>query len=154
MSNTMRYFEHVKSAVLTSVNTAMPCKVLAYNEADRTAKIQPLFKAKEVGKEPKNLPPIEGVPVLFQRYKAQNNGPISIKTDTAPHSQYSGSGEHIHNVITFTEAIEMIPDLRVGDVVLVVFCQRAIDEAQNGKNVYPGISRMFSIQDAVIVGVF
>jgi len=120
----MKYFESMKVALLTSINTAMPCKVLSYNEGNRTAKIQPLFKAKEVGKEPRNLPPIEGVPVLFQKYKVDGG-----------------------SVQTFT------PALSIGDIVLVVFCQRSIDDAGQGKNVYPGISRMFSIQDAIIVGV-
>ncbi|RUL56456.1 Gp138 family membrane-puncturing spike protein [Lysinibacillus antri] len=154
MSNTGQYFGSVKGTLLTSINTAMPCKILSYNDSQRTAKIQPLFMVKEVGQEPTSLPPIEDVPVLFQRYKVHNNAPISITTDTAPHPQYTGTGEHVHNAITFTESVEMIPDLRPGDVVLAVFCQRSIDEAQNGQNVYPGTARMFSIHDAVIVGVF
>lgn len=44
----------------------MPAMILSYNETTCTAKIQPLFKVKEVGKEPVSLPAIEGVPVLKQ----------------------------------------------------------------------------------------
>ncbi|WP_419957209.1 Gp138 family membrane-puncturing spike protein [Psychrobacillus psychrotolerans] len=125
MSNAGLFFEEFKTALLTSVNTSMPCEVLAYNESTRTAKIQPLFKVKDKGYDPISLPPIESVPVLKQKYKV-NGGPVQ----------------------------EYVPVLDRGDTVLVVFCQRAIDDAQNGQNVFPGISRMFSIQDAVIVGVF
>lgn len=154
MSNTSAFFEGFKGALLASLNTSMPCKVLAYDANTCTAKIQPLFKSKEVNKEPVSLPPIEGVPVLFQRYKVHDNNKIAITTDKGPHGQAAGTGEHIHNELTFTESVEMIPDLKAGDIVLAVFCQRAIDEAQNGANVYPDTARMFSIHDAVIVGVF
>ena len=154
MTNMTEVFKNISHGVFMNLNTAMPCKVLTYDETKRIAKIQPLFKVKEFGEIESSLAPIENVPVLFQRYKLHNNAPISITTDTAPHAQYSGTGEHVHKVITFTESVEMIPDLRNGDIVQVIFNQRAIDEAQNGLNVYPGTARLFSIQDAVIVGVF
>lgn len=154
MSNAVQFFEGIKGALLTSINTAMPCEVLAYDAITRTAKIQPLFKVKEVNQEPSSLAPVESVPVLFQRYRINNNNKISVTTDKGQHSQYTGTGEHVHNELTFTESVEMIPDLQKGDIVLAVFCQRSIDEAARGKNVYPGSSRMFSIRDAVIVGVF
>lgn len=154
MSNTSAFFEGFKGAILASLNTSMPCKVLQYDTSSCTAKIQPLFRSKEVGKDPVDLPPIEDVPVLFQRYKVHNNAKIAVTTDKGPHGQAAGTGEHIHNELQFTESVEMIPDIKVGETVLAVFCQRAIDEAQNGANVYPGTARMFSIHDAVIVGVF
>ncbi|MCT6926174.1 Gp138 family membrane-puncturing spike protein [Metasolibacillus sp.] len=154
MSNASAFFDGLLGSALVGINTAMPCKVLSYDAATCTAKIQPLFKAKEVNKEPQSLPVVEGVPVLFQRYKVHNNNAIAISTDKGGHSQYTGTGEHEHKQLTFTESVEMIPDLSVGDVVLAVFCQRAIDEAIQGANVYPGAARMFSIHDAVIVGVF
>ncbi|WP_341320819.1 Gp138 family membrane-puncturing spike protein [Solibacillus sp. FSL H8-0523] len=125
MSNTSAFFEGYRSEILTSINTAMPCKVLSFDEATCTAKIQPLFKTKEFNKEPLALAPIEDVPVLYQRFKMHNT----------------------------SEIIEFYPHLQAGDVVQVVFNQRAIDDAQNGSIVYPG-ARMFSVHDAVIVGVF
>ena len=154
MTNMTEYFGSLQQGVLMNLNTAMPCEVLSYDETKRMAKIQPLFKVKEYGQNESSLAPIENVPVLFQRYKVHNNTPISITTDNAPHAQYSGTGEHVHNEITFTESVEMIPDLRNGDIVQVIFNQRSIDEAMNGNNVFPGTSRMFDIHDAVIVGVF
>lgn len=154
MSNTSTFFEGFKGNMLASLNTAMPCKVLEYDDGTCTAKIQPLFQAKEVGKEPKSLSVIEGVPVLFQRYKVHNNEKIAVTTDKGAHGQYEGTGEHEHKELQFTESVDMIPDIKAGETVLAVFCQRAIDEAQSGSNVYPGTDRMFSIHDAVIVGVF
>lgn len=154
MTNMTEFFSTLQQGVFMNLNTAMPCEVLSYDESKRRAKIQPLFKVKEYGQSESSLAPIENVPVLFQRYKVHNNAPISITTDTAPHAQYTGTGEHVHNVITFTESVEMIPDLRNGDIVQVIFNQRSIDEAQNGHNVFPGTARMFDIHDAVIVGVF
>ncbi|WP_313150941.1 Gp138 family membrane-puncturing spike protein [Lysinibacillus capsici] len=154
MSNASAFFGGLMGGALVGINTAMPCKVLSFDASTCTAKIQPLFKAKEIDKEPKSLPPIEGVPVLFQRYRVHDNRKIVIATDKGAHGQSTGTGEHVHNELTFTESVEMIPDLIAGDVVLAVFCQRAIDEAQRGSDVYPGTARMFSIHDAVVVGVF
>ncbi|WP_346235738.1 Gp138 family membrane-puncturing spike protein [Lysinibacillus telephonicus] len=125
MSNATQFFENIKKAVLTNINTAMPAMILSYNETTCTAKIQPLFKVKEVGKEPVSLPAIEGVPVLKQKFRV-NGG--AVQTYTPVYSE--------------------------GEVVYVVFSQRALDEAQKGNNVFPGTSRMFSIHDAVIVGLF
>lgn len=140
--------------LLMSLNTAMPCEVLEFNPATCKAKLQPQFEVKEIGKNPQKLPPIENVPVLFQRFKINNLQPVPIKTDKGVHSQASGTGEHNHAEMTFTQPIEMIPDLQKGDIVQVVFNQRAIDEALSGGTVYAGIKRLFSVHDAVVVGVF
>lgn len=154
MTSTTTFFEAFKGAVLTSINTAMPCRVLAFDEATCTAKIQPLFKIKEVNKEPVQLAPIEGVPVLLQRFKVNNLQAVQTSTDDGVHEQYTGSGAHTHSQITFTEAIEFIPHLVAGDVVQVVFNQRAIDDVLSGNVALPSARRFFSIHDAVVVGVF
>lgn len=124
MSKTTKYFDALKMNLLTSINTAMPCKILSYDEATCTAKIQPLFKVKEVGQPEKALKPIENVPALKQKYRV-NDGSVQ----------------------------EYVPVYEAGNVVLVVFAQRAIDDALQGKMTYPG-TRMFSLTDAVIVGVW
>lgn len=125
MSNVTDFFVKQQRALLTSINTAMPAKILSYNESTCTAKIQPLFKVKEENKEARSLPPIENVPALKQKFRV-NGGAVQIYT----------------------------PVYSEGDVVQVIFNQRALDEAQKGKNVFPGVNRMFSIHDAVIVGLF
>lgn len=154
MTNMTDFFSTLQQGVFMNLNTAMPCKVLAYDETKRRAKIQPLFKVKEYGQNESSLAPIEHVPVLMQRYKIHNNQGISISTDPGEHEQYSGDGAHNHKMITFVETVDFIPDIKVGDTVLAVFCQRAIDEAIKGNNTFPGTARMFDIHDAVIVGVF
>jgi hypothetical protein len=125
VSATTEFFANLQKRILTSINTAMPAKILSFDEVTCTAKIQPLFKVKEEGQEPKNLPAIEGVPALKQKYRV-NGGTVQTYT----------------------------PVYNVGDVVLVVFSQRALDSAKYGNTVYPGANRMFSIHDAVIVGLF
>lgn len=124
MSNSTEFFSNFKNQILLSINTCMPCKVLAYDEGSRTAKIQPLFMIKEVNHSPEKLSVLEDVPVLKQKYKV--NG---------------GATE------------EYVPVLSSGDTVLAVFCQRAIDEALDGNVVYPGTSRLFAVHDAIIVGI-
>ena len=45
MSNASAFFDGFKGALLASLNTSMPCKVLQYDATTCTAKIQPLFKS-------------------------------------------------------------------------------------------------------------
>jgi hypothetical protein len=123
MSNSVSFVKGMINESILNLHTAMPCKVLSYNESSMRAKIQPLFMMKEVGESPEPLAPIEDVPVLFQRYKVDG----ITKTYT--------------------------PVLNSGDVVLAVFCQRAMDDVLSGKVAYPSINRNHDIQDAVIVGV-
>jgi len=153
MSEATQFFNNQKQSNALRLNTAAPCRVISYDESTRTAKIQPLFMTKEVGKEPKTPSPIENVPVSFQRYKLNNNESISISTDAGTHSQRSGSGSHNHNSLTFNQSVEMVPDLQKDDIVLVVFAQRALDNVKGGKVAYPSITRHHSKKDAMIVGI-
>lgn len=108
---------------LLNLNTAMPCRVISYDESKRRASVQPLFMVKEVGRAPEALPPIQDVPVLKQRFKL-------------------GAGE----------PQEYVPVYEPGDVVLVAFAQRAIDDVLGGQMAYPG-TRRHDLTDAVILGV-
>jgi len=155
MSNASQFFaENIKSQLLLSINTCMPCKVLSYNEGTRTAKIQPLFKTKEVGSEPSAQSVIEDVPVMFERIKINGGKPILVTIPDGEHGGHTGGdGKHTHTKITFDEEVENVPVLKSGDVALVVFAQRSIDEAIEGNLVYPGTSRLFSLHDAIIVGL-
>lgn len=155
MSNASQFFsENIKSQLLLSINTCMPCKVLSYNEGSRRAKIQPLFKTKEVGREPSAQSVIEDVPVMFERVKINGGQPILVTIPEGEHGGHSsGDGQHTHTKIIFEEEVENSPVLKTGDTVLVVFAQRSIDEALEGNLVYPGTSRLFSLQDAIIVGL-
>ena len=131
VSEATKFFRNFIEGALLGINTAMPCEVISYNESDLTAKIQPLFMTKEVGREPEALPVLDNVPVLFQRFKF-------VDRDNGSH--------------TVTQ--DFIPILKSGDIVLCVFVQRAMDNVMDGKVAYPSINRHHSLKDAVIVGVF
>jgi len=111
---------------LLSLHTSMPCKVISYDEGSAKAVVQPLFKAKEVGKEARALPLIQNVPVLKQRLKI-------------------GTGE----------PQEYIPVYQAGDIVFVAFSERSLDAvlAGGGSVVLPDSTRHHSLNDAVIQGV-
>ncbi|TQR21792.1 Gp138 family membrane-puncturing spike protein [Psychrobacillus vulpis] len=142
MSNSSEFYSNFKNQILLSINTCMPCEVISYNEDSRTAKVQPLFMVKEVNRAPEKLSVLEDVPVLFERVKLKNNTAISISIPNSDHTQ-----------ITFNEPVELVPSINSGDIVLAVFAQRSIDDAVDGKLVYPGASRLFDIHDAIIVGL-
>ncbi|MGA4517195.1 Gp138 family membrane-puncturing spike protein [Solibacillus silvestris] len=169
MANSAMFFENFRNQILLSINTCMPCKVLSYDEKTRMASIQPMFKQKEVGKEPQALSIIEDVPVLWQRMKVHKKDFFEVNIpegehvhDDGGHGQYTGSGvhshdggKHEHKKMKVTEDfIELHPVLESGDIVLAVFAQRSIDEAMEGNLVYPGSSRYLSVHDAIIVGIF
>lgn len=110
---------------LLSLHTSMPCKVISFDEGKGRAVVQPLFKAKEVGRDAVALPLIQNVPVLSQRYKI---------------------GE--------SEPQEYVPVYQSGDIVFVAFSERSLDAvfAGGGSVVLPDSSRHHSLNDAVVLG--
>lgn len=149
MSEATRFFNNLAHKVAMVINTAMPCKVLSFDESTSTAKIQPLFMVKEVGKAPEALSPIEGVPVLGMRYKIKSPYGASISGLVGVHGPVDGS----NSVIAPKQEIEYVPFLKKGDIVYAVFAQRALDNVLGGKVAYPEINRHHDTQDAVIVGL-
>lgn len=111
---------------LLALHTAMPCKVISYDESTKRATVQPLYKTKEYDKPAAALPVIEDVPVLKQRFRV-NDG----------------------------EEQEYTPVYQTGDVVFVAFSERALDAvmAAPGQIVLPDSTRHHSLNDAVILGV-
>lgn len=87
------------------------------------ATVQPLFMKKFKGSEPRMRPVIQEVPVLKHRF------------------QIDGVEK------------EYAPVYKKGDVVYVVFAQRALDNVLSGEIAYPEYNRHHAIQDAVIVGL-
>lgn len=168
MAQSAMFFETFKQQMMLSINTSLPCRVLSYDKERRMATVQPLFQMKEVGQNPQNMSIIEDVPVLWQRYEVQRKQPIDVSIKEGAHthsggehSQYSGNGSHSHTggahehtEMRILEELDMVPVLKAGDVVLAVCAQRALDDALDGKPVYAGTSRILSVQDAVIVGIF
>lgn len=79
--------------------------------------------------------------------------------DGGSHSHDGGihkheGGEHKHEEMQILETLSFSPVFYPGDVVLCVFTQRALDDALSGSPVYAGTSRILSIKDAVVVGIF
>ena len=109
---------------LLALHTAMPARIVSYDETRRRATIQPLHMTKEVGRPPRELPVIQNVPVLTQRFRV--NG----------------------------EPQEYVPVYQPGDVVFVAFSERALDSvlAGGGRPVLPDSTRHHSLNDAVILG--
>lgn len=120
-------FEILFEGIMNSINTAMLCTVLSFDEENCTAKIKPLFKMLDAQtRESLIIQPIEDVPVVFQNYKLRGQ---------------------------LNEVYETIPYLQPGDIVQVIFNQYAIDDALEGKVTVPSFSQRFSTHDAVIIGI-
>lgn len=141
MSNSIAFFKGLVAESILNLNTAMPCKVLSFDESSMKAKIQPLFMKKEKGVSPEPLNPLEGVPVLYERYKVNQSNSFPIKING------------ITQTAEITPELVFTPVLKAGDVVLAVFCQRAIDYVLGGNVAYPETHRTHDLNDAVIVGV-
>lgn len=123
MSGEMNFYRRFKQDILLSINTTMPAKVLAYDQASKEAKVQPLYKTKEQGHSPVSLPVLEGVPALSHRFE-------------------------VDGVVK-----EYKPVLNPGDVVLLSFSQRELDDVLGGQPAYPSPNRLFPLTGAVIIGV-
>jgi hypothetical protein len=127
MSEADKYLHGFIREKLLHLHTAMPCRVVSYDEGRRRAVVQPLYMTKERGKPPGPLPLVQNVPFLSQRYRVDGS------TDT-------------HNYV---------PVFQPGDVVFVAFSERALDAvlAAPGQVVSPDSDRHHSLNDAVILGV-
>ena len=110
---------------LLHLHTAMPARIVSYDETRRRATIQPLHMTKEVGRPPRELPIVQNVPVLAQRFRVNGGEPQ-----------------------------EYVPVYEPGDIVFVAFSERALDSvlAGGGRPVLPDSTRHHSLNDAVILG--
>lgn len=132
MSRATSFFEDLQWNVLAALNTGMPGRVLSYNKDLREAKVQLLFQMKEKGRDPVDRAPVEGVPVLFQRYEVSYpDSPGGMRTET----------------LTFT------PVLQKNDIVWVQFAQRDMADVLGGKTAYAGPETAFKTNNAVITGL-
>jgi hypothetical protein len=127
MSEADKYLHGFIREKLLNLHTAMPCKVISYDEGRRRSTVQPLYMTKEHGKPAAPLPLVQNVPVLSQRFRVE------------------GSPD-VHNYT---------PVFEPGDVVFVAFSERALDAvlAAPGQVVSPGSDRHHHINDCVILGV-
>jgi len=140
MAKDTKFLDAFARQIKLSIHTMAPAKVVRYHEEKQKADIQLLFMTvyADGTKEPYGL--LEDVPVMFQRFKLNKGQPFSIKI----------------NGVTQTAQIEQdlvyTPFLRAGDIVLVGFAERALDNLTN-KPFDPEFHRTHDVQDAVILGV-
>ncbi len=126
-----KYLNALLSEYHTSLNVAMVCKVISFDESTSLASIQPLIQTTD--EQPK---PIENVSILGMRYKflddvTDNN--IDIKVPCVK---------------------EFRPFLMKNDIVLVAFADAEIKNVLSGQIAIPDSNRKHDLNDAVIVGVF
>ena len=140
MAKDTKFLDAFAHQIKMSIHTFAPAKVVRFHENECKADIQLLFMTvyKDGTKEAYGL--LEDVPVLFQRFKINKGQPFSIKI----------------NGVTQTAQIEQdlvyTPFLRPGDIVMVGFAERALDNLTN-RPFDPEYHRTHSVQDAIVLGV-
>ncbi|SFL81079.1 Gp138 family membrane-puncturing spike protein [Salibacterium qingdaonense] len=133
------YLKQFISSHLLDLHTAMPCRVESF--AAGKAELQPLFKRKEKGKEAESYPPILEAHALSQRFIIKDKYVSSVSSEHA----LSYTEEEIEREVT--------PVYKKGDIVYVVFAERALDNVISGSEADPEFSRHHALEDAVIVGL-
>lgn len=140
MAKDTKFLDAFARQIKLSIHTIAPAKVVKYDENKQKADIQLLFMTvyADGTKEPYRL--LEGVPVMFQRFKLNKGQSFSIKI----------------NGVTQTAQVEQdlvyAPFLRAGDIVVVGFAERALDNLTN-RPFDPEYHRTHSVQDAIVLGV-
>jgi Phage protein Gp138 N-terminal domain len=140
MAKDTKFLDAFARQIKLSIHTIAPAKVVKFHENECKADIQLLFMTvyKDGTKESYGL--LEGVPVQFQRFKLNKGQPFPIKI----------------NGVTQTAQIEQdlvyTPFLRPGDIVVVGFAERALDNLTN-RPFDPEFHRTHSVQDAIVLGV-
>lgn len=140
MAKDTKFLDAFARQIKLSIHTIAPAKVVRFKENERKADIQLLFMTvyADGTKEPYGM--IEDVPVLYQRFKLNQGKSFTAKI----------------NGVTQTVQVEQdlvyTPFLRAGDIVLVGFAERALDNLAN-KPFDPEFHRTHDVQDAVILGV-
>lgn len=77
--------------------------------------------------------------------------PLALKSDGSKRAMILGA--HITKQCFKCHANCLCSDIKIGDVVIVGFCDRDIDNYRNNSDFTLSTSRMHSINDAVILGV-
>lgn len=127
MSEADKFLHGFVRGKLLKLHTAMPCRVVSYDEGSRRAVVQPLYMTKERGRPPAPQPLVQNVPVLAQHYRIDGS----------------------------SEVYEHVPVYQPGEVVFVAFSERALGAvlAAPGQVVSPDSDRHHDINDAIILGV-
>ncbi len=123
MSSLLKFMNALLEERIAEIHTCMPCRVLSFNEEKGTADVLPLYMRKYIDTPPQEYTPIMAVPVLRRKYK-DDNGVVRLEQ-------------------VFYEK---------GDIVVVSFAERALDNVISGKIADPKYSRKHDLKDAIIIG--
>ena len=144
----MTFFENMIENKLKNLHTAYLAKVLSVNE--NTAKIQPLGMTKAYGENAQKQSPLSNVPIATHKVKKEE---IEVVTDVSCNVTTDADGYVTDvSVSASKETLEYakIQELKAGDIVVCVCCERDITEAKKGVNSTPAIGH-HSMSDSVIV---
>ncbi|KYD28179.1 hypothetical protein [Geobacillus stearothermophilus] len=140
MAKDTKFLDAFARQIKLSIHTIAPAKVVRFKENERKADIQLLFMTvyADGTKEPYGM--IEDVPVLYQRFKLNQGKSFTAKING------------VTQTVQVEQDLVFTPFLRAGDIVLVGFAERALDNLTN-KPFDPEFHRTHDVQDAVILGV-
>lgn len=140
MAKDTTFLDAFAQQIKLSIHTIAPAKVVKYDENKQKADIQLLFMTvyKDGTKEPYRL--LEDVPVMFQRFKL-NKG-----------QSFTAVINGVSKTVQIEQDLVYAPFLRAGDIVVVGFAERALDNLTN-RPFDPEYHRTHSVQDAIVLGV-
>ena len=134
--------------LISNMHTAVPARVVSYDENAHTAVLQPLFK----NFDGQDYPVIHDVPVSRWRYRIMQNKNITESGQSHSHPN-SGSGpEAAHkHPIEFEEIIEDIKMLLYkGDIVCCIIFEKSIDSISSKEVHLPLSKRTFDLSDGFV----
>ena len=140
MAKDTKFLDAFARQIKLSIHTIAPAKVVRFKENERKADIQLLFMTvyADGTKEPYGM--IEDVPVLYHRFKL-NKG-----------QSFTATINGVTQTVQVEQDLVYTPFLRAGDIVLVGFAERALDNLTN-KPFDPEFHRTHDVQDAIVLGV-
>jgi hypothetical protein len=140
MAKDTKFLDAFARQIKLSIHTIAPAKVVRFKENERKADIQLLFMTvyADGTKEPYGM--IEDVPVLYQRFKLNKGQSFAAKING------------VTQMVQIEQDLVYTPFLRAGDIVLVGFAERALDNLTN-RPFDPEFHRTHDVQDAVVLGV-
>lgn len=166
------FFENMIESKLLGLHTCFLAKVISTNGS--TAKIQPLGKTKEYGKESQTQSVLSNVPIANSaKYKYTKETithlkDVSLNTSSGTFAKsvsggaespayVSSSGSAITSVSitkdTETKDMVTVVPISSGDIVVCVCGERDITAAKKGENATPALAIHHSMSDSIIIGI-
>ena len=149
MSDLSQLFRDSAGDNRESIHTAVPGRVTRV--AGDRLDVEPLFAG---------MPLLVGLPVARRRYTVTVPAVgYTVAGGTFDVSGGGGGSVTVPDRLVTVPGADLVlecdgPVYEVGDIVLVVFCERAIDEALlAGRPVEPVSSRQHDLSDGIVVGV-